>query len=408
MSDNNKPWIVDVNTVNPWGICLPDHVDDETVSEAFGTCTYPNSAVSTETRTSRVLEFNLTWRRGNGDSFYGSVDATARVINWVFDTYDLPRSSTNITIDATVFPDELAIYDEYRETTVITNHAQERFETEAEAIEFAESQSIVPLITFNDGDYLFRAQFRQEVGGVWVDRNVGLQHVGNPIEIYTITDLENYYANALGPYDYPVFNRHNIYGQDDCETSLNITIFNIDEDVSSTITVDPDFQGVPGSSTVTIVDGDPVVSGTMLENGDGSITIADNGNISMRNDGSVFFLNESTNITLGEVIDDGGLDVAGSSTTTVSGTLNILDGDGELTDVGDTINNIKDDIGAVETNIRHIDSGYTSTRDNLTYIDSTLTVTGDMNINGLLTLRAGTDSVELTVDDLTRLKALLD
>ena len=95
----------------------------------------------------------------------------------------------------------------------------------------------------------------------------------------------------------------------------------------------------------------------------------------MRNDGSIFFLNKSTNITFGEVIDDGGLDVAGSSTTTVSGTLNILDDNGEVTDVGDTINNIKDDIGAVETNIRHIDSGYTSSRDNLTYIDSTLTVT---------------------------------
>ena len=264
MSDNNKPWIVDVNTVNPWGICLADHVDDETVSEAFATCLYPNSAVSTDIRTQRILQFNFYWTRGDGDGFNGSIDASSRAIVWVRDTYDLPNS-TNITIDATVFPDELVIYDEYRETSVITNHAQERFETEAEAIEFAESQSVVPLITFNDGDYLFRAQFRQEVGGVWVDRNVGIQHVGDPIEVYTITDLENYYANAFGPYDYPVFYTQNLYDQTDCETSLNITIFNVDEDVSSTITVDPDFQGVPGGSTVTIVDGDPVVSGTMIQ-----------------------------------------------------------------------------------------------------------------------------------------------
>ena len=88
-------------------------------------------------------------------------------------------------------------------------------------------------------------------------------------------------------------------------------------------------------------------------------------------------LDVTGNTTLGTAIDDGGVDV-GISTTTVNGTLNILNGDGELTDVGDTLDNLDAEIGAVETNIRHIDSSST-----LTHIDSNVTITGTLTVDGV-------------------------
>ena len=108
----------------------------------------------------------------------------------------------DITIDDTIFgngqPFTSPFGFEY-DYNAVTNHDQKRFETEAEAIEYAESiQDPVPIITFNDGDYLFRCSFRQEIDGVTVDRNVGIQHTGDPLKIYTIADLENYYADAMG------------------------------------------------------------------------------------------------------------------------------------------------------------------------------------------------------------------
>ena len=348
MSDNNKPWVVDVQTMNQWGICGPI---DESEGKSFAWVTYPSGSAGNVSGSQFLLRFSFNWERTN-NAAHGYINATGSVLTWVRQTYDV---SGPIGIDSNIFP-ELVTYDPpIREANAVTNHNVERFETEAEAIEFAESQKLVPLITFNDGDYLFRASFREEVAeGVWVDRNVGLQHAGDPVKIYTILDLENYYNNAMNlDNGYPVFGGFNIsLTQEFCETSLNITIHNVDTNVASVITVDPDFQNIPGSSTVTIVDGDPVVSGTMLENGNGSVTVSDNGNILMLNDGGTFFLNEFGNVgfyangdaslTADNQVQ---LGVGQNSVTVENGSLTIRDETGSATLTAEDINRLKELLG---------------------------------------------------------------
>ena len=75
----------------------------------------------------------------------------------------------------------------------------------------------------------------------------------------------------------------------DCETYIKATIVDVDGPAGP-VEIDIDFTGgsIPGDVTVTVVDGDPIVPTTMIENGDGSVTISDNGNILMLNDGGTF------------------------------------------------------------------------------------------------------------------------
>ena len=296
MSDNNKPWVVDIETRRQWGLC-----NDRDISSVnykpYAECWYPGEDPLDRFR------FVFEWQRpdvqGNDYAVRYEIDARDSILTWTQQTYDLPTTGS-ITIDIDLFQDAAT---QSHRSNVTSYSAQERFETEAEAIEFAESQSATPIITFNDGDYLFRTSFRQRIEGVWIDRTVGLQHTGDTIEIHNVTDLENYYASAMGMDTAFVVN--GLGGNDadavaagvGCSDQyLDITIFNVDNPVASTITVEPDFQGLPSSSSITIIDGDPVVSGTMLENGDGSVTVSDNGNISMLNDGGTFFLNEFGNV----------------------------------------------------------------------------------------------------------------
>ena len=314
MSDNNKPWVVDIETVAPWGLCAQNPPQlDESVYKSYAVCSYPSLSPSHHM-------FRFQWFRGNiqdgrnnpftgdaGITYDLSLEYDDGIREWAIQTYDLPHR--DITIDDTIFGSGQSFTSPFGfeyEYSAVTNHDQKHFETEAEAIAYAESiQNPVPIITFNDGDYLFRCSFRQEIDGVTVDRNAGIQHTGDSLKIYTINDLINYYADAMG-IDSPFLGTgsHHFNGSSgstfgqaaNCETSLNISVFNVDNPVASTITVDPDFQGIPGSSSITIVDGDPVVSGTMLENGGGSVTVSDNGNISMLNDGGTFFLNEFGNV----------------------------------------------------------------------------------------------------------------
>ena len=90
----------------------------------------------------------------------------------------------------------------------------------------------------------------------------------------------------------------------------------------------------------------------MIENGDGAVTIHDNGNIIMSNDGGTFFLNEFGNVGF------------------------YANNDASLTA------NTQVQLGVGGTSV---------------------TVENDC-----FTFRDGTGNVELTADDLTRLKALLD
>ena len=101
-----------------------------------------------------------------------------------------------------------------------------------------------------------------------------------------VWDKITYSLHSNGPQDIPEPSL-------DCETYIKATIVDVDGP-GETVEIDIEFTGssIPGDVTVTVIDGDPVVPNTMLENGDGSITISDNGFISMRNDGGTFFLNE--------------------------------------------------------------------------------------------------------------------
>ena len=100
---------------------------------------------------------------------------------------------------------------------------------------------------------------------------------------------------------------------------------------------------------MTIIDGDPVVSGTMLENGGGSVTVSDNGNISMLNDGGTFFLNEFGNVGF-YAAGDASLTAEsqvqlGSGGTTFnvdSNGLNMRDSTGTVSFTADELSRLKD------------------------------------------------------------------
>ena len=345
MVEHNTPWLVDVETKRHWGLCDFDRDVDTSSNKPYAFCTYPDSSDRDEYR------FIFSWRRDLGQQYESGtvyeMDLEDSILTWTRQTYDLP-GNTDITIDKGVIAGRHGF-------DVGTNRVQERFETEAEAIEFAESQRPTPIITFNDGDYLLRASFRQEISGVWINRTVGLQHVGDPFEINTITDLENYYASAMGIdtpfviYGLSGTDRDAVEGGLGCGQYLDITILNVDTHVSSTITVEPDFQSLPDSPSITIIDGDPVVSATMLENGPGSVTVSDNGNTLMLNDGGTFFLNEFGNVgffangdaslTANNQVQ---LGVGQNSVTVENGSLTIRDETGSATLTAEDINRLKE------------------------------------------------------------------
>ena len=123
--------------------------------------------------------------------------------------------------------------------------------------------------------------------------------------------------------------------------------------------------------------GDPTAGTDLTQYGNstqyGSTTT--HGNLDVGRDATIGDdLTVNGDTTLGEVNEYG----EGLNNTTVNGDLTIVNGDGESTNVGNTITNIKDDIGAVETNIRHIDSS-----SSLTHIDSDLTITGTLTVDGV-------------------------
>ena len=243
---------------------------------------------------------------------------------------------------------------------------QRTFETETEALEYIDTLgNPTPLIDINpnssNGRLWFDVTWRQEVEGVFVDRNVTLDYTGDDIQLYTIDDLINFLALFFGVtteevLDGVTYTLHFNEPQDtpepslDCETYIKATIVDIDGP-GETVEIDIDFtaSSIPGDVTVTTIDGDPVVSNTMIENGDGSITISDNGFISMRNDGGTFFLNEygtvgfyatgDASLTADNRVQ---LGVGQNSVTVENGSLTIRDETGSATLTAEDINNLKD------------------------------------------------------------------
>ena len=250
MSDNNTPWVVDVVTREHWGLCHETRDIDTSNYKPYAICRYPSyPSEANDNRNRFSFEFEWWYPDLPENSFTARyiIDAGDSIVAWAQQTYD---ATSVIAIDYDMFPDAAIRDRRGRHANVISNTTQERFEVEAEAVEFAESQSATPIITFNDGDYLFRVSVRQRIEGVYVYRTIGLQHTGDPIEIHNVNDLENYYASAMGMDT--VFNIDQFHGSRvetieeglDCEQSIDVVVFNLDNPVPSTITVEPDFQGI--------------------------------------------------------------------------------------------------------------------------------------------------------------------
>ena len=186
--------------------------------------------------------------------------------------------------------------------------SQQTFETEAEALEYVDSlgnpqalYSIPNSSTRPDRRILFQASWRQEIDGVLINRNVDLRYTGDPFNLYTINDIVNFLALFFEVTTEEVLDKV-VYSLSrsapdntpepsyDCETYLKATVVDVDGP-GDTIEIDINFTGSSiGDVTVTTIDGDPPL--TSLENGVGSITISDDGNINMSNDGGSFYLNE--------------------------------------------------------------------------------------------------------------------
>ena len=304
-------WVTDIETIAPWGLCEADPPGsdlDESIQKH--TATVFNLEQRGYLDPGGLRGFGFEWNRGvgtdrehiNGNlnpTYALTLDYTDSVAEFVRRTYDLP-DDTEVLIDN---PFSIS-------TGSLWN--QPRFqddETAQQQAEFQVDQGPNPIVTYRDGNCLLQMRFRQEVHGVWVSRRVDIIHEGDSVSLYTIPDFISYWGGILGvdnPFvitgSYNLPDGHGDYDADltgfpgyDCPTSIKATVFNLDDaGASSTITVSADYQSSPGDSSITIIDGD--APSTMIENGDGSVTIHDNGNIIMSNDGGTFFLNEFGNV----------------------------------------------------------------------------------------------------------------
>ena len=329
-------YVVKVELMNPLGVCL------ENPGRALTERRFGHRCLVYETDS--ITGFDITvgnWYVDETDSL--AQDYIRRVYNLPDDTGVSATSSWGI------------------EHANIPGDLDKAFSTEAEALEYVDTLGNPnPIITLPlDGDPerpLFTTWWREEIDGIMVTRNVELRYTGEQVAIYTINDLINFLALFFGvtPEEVPVRRAADgIPAQSlDCETYLKATIVDVDGPAGP-IEIDIDFTGSSiGDVTVTTIDGDPIVPNTMIENGDGAVTIHDNGNIIMSNDGGTFFLNEFGNVGF------------------------YANNDASLTA------NAQVQLGVGGTSI---------------------TVENDC-----FTFRDGTGNVELTADELTRLKALLD
>ena len=342
-------YLVDTKVINPWGICIGEPTFKYNYNFIFRA----------------DVDDPITGGRSN---YQFQIDINTPVGDYVRRVYNLP-DDTYVDVDAirrtvsefggVTYPRSWGFIN--REDGRL--RTAEAFSTEAEALEYVDTLGNPdPIITIpHYGDepepILFTAYWEQEIDGIMVFRSADLRYTGDQVILYTINDLVNFLASFFGvtPEEIPVQYTGPELGEPslDCETYLKATIVEVDGP-SSPIEIDIDFTGgsIPGDVTVTVIDGDPVVSNTMIENGDGAVTIHDNGNIIMSNDGGTFFLNEFGNVGF------------------------YANNDASLTA------NTQVQLGVGGTSI---------------------TVENDC-----FTFRDGTGNVELTADDLTRLKALLD
>ena len=190
-----------------------------------------------------------------------------------------------------------------------------RFGSEEQALEYVEGlgnpEPIYTLPVVNSGgdrEPLFTGSWREAVDGIFIDRRVELFYTGDEVELYTINDLVNFLALFFEVTPEEILDESYYTDRDgqttldnapslDCETYIKATITQ-DYFPAGPIEVDIDFTGssIPATTDVDITIthvGNPVVPTTLLENGDGSLVISDNGNINMSNDGGSFYLMSS-------------------------------------------------------------------------------------------------------------------
>ena len=376
-------WLVSPSIKNIYGLCGGD---DYYIFEHY--TPYSTFGSSRHSVDFQIFAGDIDVRSNNNraiSTWYLGFGTELMFENYIKRTYeDIVESSLNVSNfapDLNREPWPSTFYNSWGSSNQIE---PKEFETEAEALEYANSlQGPIPIVTFEDGDAILAAEFRQMQSGVWTDRSIRVEHSGPALSIYTIQEFKDFLINELGVSDeeLDISGEESIGGEinfvprtgldDDipeppegfyyweeawqywpganCPTSLELEIVDLSYDVSSTILIEPDYVPVPGPSTVTVIDGNP---GNRIENEDGAVTIHDNGNIIMSNDGGTFFLNEFGN-------------------------------------VGFYANND----ASLSANT-HVQLGVGGT-----------SVTVE---NNCFTFRDGTGNVELTADDLTRLKALLD
>ena len=234
------------------------------------------------------------------------------------------------------------------------------------------ADSVVPeiLTRMDTGEHMFQADFRQEIGGTYFDRTVNFNYDGETQTFYNLQDVINFWAVYLNvePSEFETTYIHTdendvstTYSNDEianspwpgfgCNTEKRTTIVNLEDNTSSTISVEFDFSPRlnPSEIPVTIIDGDPPL--TELGNGDGSIVISDNGNISMSNDGGTFFMNEYGNagffanndvsLTANTQVQLG----AGSTSLDVNNTFTFRDDTGVASLTAAEINRLKELLG---------------------------------------------------------------
>ena len=346
-------YVVKTEVINPNGICLENPVSPPII----------------DLKRNNVIEFIVSEEdpvTGDRTQHRVMIDTNTLVGDYIRRVYNLPDDTY---VDVDVICSTLSQFGEATQPRSwgFYNRSNGRlrtakaFSTEAEALEYVDTLGNPdPIITLpRDSDpepTLFTTSWSQEIDGVTVSRSVDLKYTGDQVTLYTIDDLVNFLALFFGvtPEEVPVVWQYSLNEPPyDCETSLKATVVDVDGPIGP-IEIDVDFTGgsIPGDVTVTTIDGDPVVSNTMIENGDGAVTIHDNGNIIMSNDGGTFFLNEFGNVGF------------------------YANNDASLTA------NTQVQLGVGGTSV---------------------TVENDC-----FTFRDGTGNVELTADDLTRLKALLD
>ena len=312
-------WRVNIEVVDPWGACLG------APSEYSGgrPRTHPYNSSSAGWSNTIPYRWFFTINRQNADENAYHIEH-----QWIIDFGDLisdyVRRCYNLSDDIEINTSD-AWY-EYRRAW-LSNHGFAinsgtgwTFETEAEALEYVDTlENPDSIVTFSSGDILFEATWRQSLGDGWLDKSAVFKYTGDDIALYTINDFINFYALALGvtpeeiPIEYEYDPRDDFDTPDpdgppalDCSPSQIARVYNDDyhrpaRDRYMCITahpVDSNIDTVIDNVTVTTIDEDIDISvpTTMVENGVGSITISDAGNINMRNDGGTFFLNEFGNV----------------------------------------------------------------------------------------------------------------